>query len=118
MDGHCELGSVADCTGSVSVNGEEMASDVETIEDWKTWVNTVTVTAGAEKLTASGDGPTQTSGDGPSETGSEEGEDEDEGEDGDEGESEGDDDDDSGAVQLACAPLLGAAAIAVGAVLI
>lgn len=113
MDGHCELAEVADCTGSATVSGEEIVSDVQTIEDWKTWVNTVTVTAGAEKLTASGDGPTQTSADRPSETGSEGSEDEGEG-DGD----EGDDNDDSGAVQLACGPLLGAAAIAVGAVLI
>ena len=112
MDGHCDLGdSVAVCTGGASADGESM-SDIETVEDWKTWVNTVTVTAGAEKLTASGDGPTETSSNGPSETGSGESVDE------DGGEGEGDDDDNSGAVQLACGSLLGAAAVAVGAVLI
>lgn len=113
MSGHCDLDTAAVCTGGAAAGGDEMMADVETVDNWKTWLNTVTVTAGAEKLTAAGDGPTKTSSDGPSETGSgseEEGE--------GEGDDEGDDDDNSGTVQLACGSLLGAAAVAVGAVLI
>lgn len=108
MDGHCDLDTVAVCTAVASSGGRELMpmSESQTIEDWTTWMNTVTVTSGAEKLTAAGDSPTKTSNDGSSETGSGESEDEGEG------------DDDSGAAQLACGSLLGAAVVAVGAVLL
>lgn len=62
-------------------------------------MNTITVTAGAEKLTAAADAPTGTSGDKPKETGAKEG------------------DDENGAPGLAGSSLL-AAAVAVGAVLV
>lgn len=115
MNGHCNLDTAAVCTGDDVASGEETAIAVETVDNWKSSMNIVTVTAGAEKLTASGDGPTKTSSDGPSETGSGS---EEEGEGEGEGEAEDDDDDNSGTVRLACGSLLGAAAVAVGAVLI
>ena len=121
MDGECNLEeSNAQCNGKI-VSGTTSSDAKETVEDWKTWVNTITVTAGAEKLTAAADEPkattatTATSANGPKKT-----DDADKDKDGDDEEDkdgEGDDDD-SGAVGLACSSLLAAAAAAVGVMLI
>ncbi|MBE3042263.1 hypothetical protein IMZ48_06725 [Candidatus Bathyarchaeota archaeon] len=96
MEGSCEfLDDSTPCTYTLSSEGQ-VASGVEDIGEFKTEMSTVTVTAGAEKLTAGGGAP--------KETGTKEGED-----------KEGDDE--NGAAGLARGSLL-AAVVAVGAVLI
>ena len=102
MEGNCEiLDDSTPCTYTLSSQGQ-VASGVEDIGDFKTeMMSTVTITAGAEKLTAGGDAPKET---GTEETGTTEGEDK-------EGE------DKEGAAGLARGSLL-AAVVAVGAMLI
>ena len=116
MTGACSVeGDNAECTGLMSSEGQS-ATAVETMENWQTLTVPVIVTAGVEKLSGGGDSPTKTSDDQPSETSADGSEDGSEGEDADEDGSG--DNDESGAVQLVCGSLLGAAAVAVGVALI
>ena len=107
IEGNCDIlddDGNSRCSDTVVIEGE-VTTRVEDMGDYKTWMQTITVTAGAEKL-GGGNAPTETAGDKPKETGGEEG--------GDKGEEE---DDESAAAGLACGSLL-AAVVAVGVVLI